>query len=109
MFPVSLGARCREFESPHSDQQPLKSFDFKGCFLFIAKLIIPYPFEQNYPCFSYYSLLCGVMFGNRRHKNRQDIVEAGVQADRLGIGFRKVGFQGGVLQTLCDFSERSLV
>ena len=28
-----LGARCREFESPHSDQNPSKSCDFGGFFL----------------------------------------------------------------------------
>ena len=33
-----LGAGCREFKSPHSDQSPVKSFDFTGFFfIFIAK------------------------------------------------------------------------
>ena len=31
-----LGARCREFESPHSDQNPSKSCDFGGFFLTFA-------------------------------------------------------------------------
>lgn len=33
MFPISLGAGCRAFESHHSDQNPLKSVDFSGFFL----------------------------------------------------------------------------
>ena len=43
VFPISLGARCREFESPISDHSPLKSFDFRGlfsCSLFIAMQIL---------------------------------------------------------------------
>ena len=31
-----LGARCREFESPHSDQNSVKSFDFCGVFLYFC-------------------------------------------------------------------------
>ena len=31
-----LGARCREFESPHSDQNPSKSCDFDGFFQFYS-------------------------------------------------------------------------
>ena len=27
---IGLGARCREFESPHSDQNPSKFYDFGG-------------------------------------------------------------------------------
>lgn len=35
---LDLGSRDRAFESPHSDQKPLKSTDFRGFFfsLFIA-------------------------------------------------------------------------
>ena len=36
VFPISLGSRDRAFESPHSDQNPLKSVDFRGFFLFIV-------------------------------------------------------------------------
>ena len=32
---IGLGARCREFESPHSDQNSAKSFDFAE-FFFIS-------------------------------------------------------------------------
>ena len=31
----ALGARCREFESPHSDKTPLKSSDFRGVLLIL--------------------------------------------------------------------------
>ena len=35
---LALGARCREFESPHSDQNSVKSFDFAEFFFaFVAK------------------------------------------------------------------------
>ena len=33
---IGLGPSGREFESPHSDQNPLKSVDFRGFFLFIV-------------------------------------------------------------------------
>ena len=33
---IGLGSRDRAFESPHSDQNPLKSVDFRGFFLFIV-------------------------------------------------------------------------
>ena len=33
VFSISLGSRDRAFESPHSDQKPLKSVDFRGFFL----------------------------------------------------------------------------
>ena len=34
----ALGAGCREFESPHSDQNSVKSFDFaEFFFIFVAK------------------------------------------------------------------------
>ena len=36
VFSISLGSRDRAFESPHSDQNPLKSVDFRGFFLFIV-------------------------------------------------------------------------
>lgn len=34
-----LGSRDRAFESPHSDQSPLKSSDFRGLFLFDAEIL----------------------------------------------------------------------
>jgi len=37
VFPISLGSRDRAFESPHSDQNPLKSVDFRGFFLFASE------------------------------------------------------------------------
>lgn len=33
---IGLGSSDRAFESPHSDQNPLKSVDFRGFFLFIV-------------------------------------------------------------------------
>lgn len=33
---IGLGPGDRAFESPHSDQNPLKSVDFRGFFLFIV-------------------------------------------------------------------------
>ena len=33
---ILLGSSDRAFESPHSDQNPLKSVDFRGFFLFIV-------------------------------------------------------------------------
>ena len=33
---IGLGAGCRAFESHHSDQNPLKSVDFSGFFLFFV-------------------------------------------------------------------------
>ena len=36
VFPISLGSRDRAFESPHSDQKPLKSVDFRGFFFVSA-------------------------------------------------------------------------
>ena len=36
VFSIPLGSRDRAFESPHSDQNPLKSVDFRGFFLFIV-------------------------------------------------------------------------
>ena len=33
---ISLGARCREFESPISDHSPLKSNDFRGPFSYLS-------------------------------------------------------------------------
>ena len=35
---TSLGARCREFESPHSEQNSAKLFDFAE-FFFIIRLV----------------------------------------------------------------------
>ena len=37
-----LGARYREFESPHSDQNPSKSYDFDGFFFIIGRIIDKY-------------------------------------------------------------------
>ena len=34
---IGLGSRDRAFESPHSDQNPLKSVDFRGFFLFASE------------------------------------------------------------------------
>ena len=39
---ISLGARCREFESPHSDQNPSKSYDFDGLFVIMGQIIDEY-------------------------------------------------------------------
>ena len=39
---TSLGARCREFESPHSDQNPSKSYDFDGFFFIMGRIIDKY-------------------------------------------------------------------
>ena len=36
VFPISLGARCREFESPISDQTPSEINNFRGGFLFFV-------------------------------------------------------------------------
>ena len=33
---IGLGARCREFESPISDQKPSEIVDFRGLFLFFV-------------------------------------------------------------------------
>ena len=33
---IGLGARCREFESPISDQNPSEIVDFRGIFLFFV-------------------------------------------------------------------------
>ena len=33
---IGLGARCREFESPISDQNPSEIIDFRGVFLFFV-------------------------------------------------------------------------
>ena len=33
---IGLGPGDRAFESPHSDQNPLKSVDFRGFFLFFV-------------------------------------------------------------------------
>ena len=37
---IGLGARCREFESPHSDQNPSKFCDFGGFFLTFMILFV---------------------------------------------------------------------
>ena len=52
-----LGARCREFESPHSDQNSLKSDDFRGFFLFfdysVLKVDMPDVHKAQAICFDY--------------------------------------------------------
>ena len=44
-----------------------------------------------------------VSIGDSEIQDDQDIVETGIQADCLGIGFRVVDLQGSCLQAICDF------
>lgn len=44
-----------------------------------------------------------VSIGDSEIQDNQGIVEAGLQADCLGIGFRVVDFQSGCMQTVRNF------
>ena len=41
-FDTHLGARCWEFESPYSDQNPSKSYDFDGFFFIMGPILDEY-------------------------------------------------------------------
>ena len=36
---IGLGARCREFESPHSDQKPPQNISFEAVFITFSAII----------------------------------------------------------------------